>query len=357
MIYSIKYLMHKFNNEGNHMNFKKTALSTAVGATLAISGVAQAAMDGPEVSVYGRINNAINVTTFDVAGGGDADATNVVDVVSRIGAKASAPINDDLTAFGRFEFSAVSDSEGTGIGDTRVAEVGVRGDNFGTLKIGNMWSTFYNMVGTHLDPTVTVGAVLYSSIADLPYRVSNAIQYSNDFGPVSFSAEIRVSDEDNPDDSNSEKIGGTDGNAIGASFSPVENLVLAFAVDSSDAATGGVDVDRTGFAAKYTMGMFWGSIGYGQGDYDGVGKLKQTQLHVGGDFGDGVSGFIGYGVVKGDPDSGPSPDDAKATTLNITKKFGKSGFRVYYEGIFTSDSDDLLGGEQTTHIAGARIDF
>ena len=347
------------------MNFKKTALATAVGTTLAISGVAQA--DGHDVSLYGRINNVVKVDSIDLAGGGDADATNVSDIVSRIGVKASAPINDNLTAFGRYEFSVTSDSEGGngkdgtdggdgGIGDTRIAEVGVKGD-FGSVKIGNMWSTFYNVVGTHLDPTVTLGAVLYSSIADLPYRVSNAIQYSGDFGPVSLSAELRIADEDNPDDVpgvQTEKIGGSDGTAIGASFNITDNILVAATIDQSDAVAGGEDVDRTGLAAKWMLGDLWLSAGWAENDTDGADKLTQTQLHAGYGFGNGLSGFVGYGMVESDASG---TDDATAITMNVTKKFGNSGFRVYYEGIVTSDSDDLLGQEQTTHIAGARIDF
>ena len=122
------------------MTFQKTAVAAAVGATLAISGVASgvAYADGHEVSVYGRINNVIRNQSRDGAGGApDMDDSGVHDVSSRIGVKASAPINPDVTAFGRYEFSTVTDSEGGGIGDTRIAEVGVMGD-FGTVKIGNM---------------------------------------------------------------------------------------------------------------------------------------------------------------------------------------------------------------------------
>jgi predicted porin len=168
MIYPIKYLIHKFKYEGNQMNFKKTALSTAVGATLAISGVASsvAQADGHKVQLYGRVNNAIVLNEQD----GplfDEDSTNVSTIGSRVGIKASAPISPDMTAHARFEWSASTDDETGAFGDTRIGEVGVTGD-FGTVKIGNMWSTFYNVVGTHLDPTVTVGAILYSTVADLP---------------------------------------------------------------------------------------------------------------------------------------------------------------------------------------------
>jgi predicted porin len=168
------------------MNFKKTALATAVGTTLAISSVASGVVyaDGHSVQVYGRVNTAINMKDDGVN-----DSTNISTIGSRFGVKASAPIDESTTAHARFEWSASSDDETSAFGDTRIGEVGVTGD-FGTVKIGNMWSTFYNVVGTHLDPTVTLGAVLYSTAADLPYRVSNAIQYSNSFGPVNVSAEL-----------------------------------------------------------------------------------------------------------------------------------------------------------------------
>jgi predicted porin len=357
------------------MNFKKTALATAVGATLAISGVAQA--DGHTVNVYGRINNVVRVDSLDNADGSDSDGTNVVDVVSRIGVKASAPINADLTAFGRYEFSVTSDSEGGngkanldssgahnntstgdgGIGDTRIAEVGVKGD-FGSVKIGNMWSTFYNIVGTHLDPTVTLGAVLYSTIVNLPYRVSNAIQYSGDFGAVSVSAEMRLADSDNPDDiagDQTEKIGGSDGTAVGVSWNITDSLLVAATVDSSDeTAPGAGDVDRQGFAVKWSPGNWWLSGGWAETDNDGGATLTQTQAHAGMGFGNGLSSWVGYGIADSDVAGDP---ETTALTFNVTKKFGTSGFRAYYEGIQVSDDDDLLGKDGTRHLFGARIDF
>jgi hypothetical protein len=143
-------------------------------------------------------------------------------------------------------------------------------------------------------------------------------------------------------------------------------LLVAAAVDSSDAVKGGGfsrdfildgmangDVDRTGAAVKYTLDNFWGSLSYAETDEDGIGALEQTQLHVGMGFGGGLSGFVGYGMIGGDN----SGDDPVALTLNVTKKFGSSGFRVYYEMVDLSDSDEVVGYEQTTHIAGARIDF
>jgi len=343
------------------MNFKKTTLATAVGATLAISGVASgvAYADGHAVGVYGRLNTAINMKEKD-GGPFDEDSTNVSNIVSRFGVKASAPINASTTAFGQYEWSVNSDDE-VGFGDGRQALVGVRGD-FGTAQIGQMWSTFYNIVGTHLDPTVTLGAVLYSTSARLPYRTSNAIQYSNSFGAVNVSAEFRLADEDHPDEAPgaaTEKIGGTDGNAIGASFTLMENLLLAVAVDNSDGVGLAGDETRTGFAAKWSQDNWWASFGFAETDIDDEGTAEQTQFHVGADFGDGLSGFIGFGTVVYDADGGGGdPDDTDATTLNLTKKIGNSGFRVYYEGVLAGDvfdGTDVYDHDQ--HIFGARLDF
>ncbi len=343
------------------MNLKKTAVATAVGTTLAISGVASsvAYADGHNVQLYGRVNNAIVLNEQD-GPADDEDSTNVSTIGSRVGIKASAPINDGLTAHARFEWSASTDDETGAFGDTRIGEVGLTGD-FGTAKVGNMWSTFYNVVGTHLDPTVTVGAVLYSTAADFPYRTSNTIQYSNSFGAVNVSAEIRLSDEDHPDEAggkaDAEKLGAADGNAIGVSFNATENLLLAVAVDSSSDGdlAGDADRDRVGLVAKWTAGNWWVSAGFAEHEADDVVEITQTQFHAGMDFGDGLSGWVGVGDVEADPDAG-SKVDGDAITLNLTKRLGSSGARVYYEGLL-GDTEDLIGYDRDWHIFGLRIDF
>jgi predicted porin len=339
------------------MNLKKTAVASAVGATLAISGVASsvAYADGHEVQLYGRVNNAYVMNELDGTGF-DEDSTNVSTIGSRLGVKASAPVGDGLTAHARYEWSTSTDDETGAFGDTRLGYVGIKGD-FGNVQVGNQWSTFYNMVGTHLDPTVTVGAVLYSTAADLPYRVSNAIQYSNSFGAVNLSAEVRLSDEDDPDETpnaDTEKIGESDGHAIGLSTTVADNLLLAVAVDSQDGVGTAGDEDRVGLAAKWSSGNWWVSAGLGETDIDDLGTATQTQFHAGMDFGNGLSGFVGFGETEIDPDGG-SKEDGDAVSLNLTKRLG-GGFRVYYEGLIAG-TEDILGYDQDWHIFGMRIDF
>jgi predicted porin len=342
------------------MNLKKTAVASAVGATLAISGVASsvAYADGHEVKLYGRINNAYVMNEEDGTGF-DEDSTNISTVGSRLGVKASAPVGDGLTAHGHYEWATSTDDETGAFGDTRLGYVGLSGD-FGRVDVGNQWSTFYNIVGTHLDPTVTVGAVLYSTIADFPYRVSNAIKYTNSFGAVNLSAEIRLSDEDHPDEGggkgDAEKIGAADGHAVGVSFNVTDNLLLAAAIDSSNDEDLGADADRdrVGFAAKWSAGNWWVSAGFAEHEADDVVEITQTQFHAGMDFGDGLNGWVGFGEVEVDPEGG-SKEDADAVTLNLTKRLG-GGFRVYYEG-FLGGTEDVLGYDRDWHLFGMRLDF
>ena len=88
---------------------------------------------------------------------------------------------------------------------------------------------------------------------------------------------------------------------------------------------------------------------------DDIIEITQTQIHVGADFGDGLSGWVGFGEVEQDPDGG-SKVDGDAVTLNLTKRIGKSGFRVYYEGLL-GGTEDIIGYDRDWHIFGARIDF
>jgi hypothetical protein len=190
---------------------------------------------------------------------------------------------------------------------------------------------------------------------------------------INVSAEIRVSDEDNPDEGggkgDAEKIGAAEGNAIGVSFNATENLLLAVAVDqSSDEDLGDdVDRDRTGFVAKWSQDNWWASVGIAMHDADDVVEYTQTQLHAGMDFGNGLSAWVGIGTVESEIDSDISsddPDDSEATTINVTKRIGNSGFRVYYEGIIASDvftvdleDEEVSIYDQDQHLIGLRMDF
>ena len=97
------------------------AVSAAVVAPVAAYG---------DVTVYGRINNALDID--DISSKPDADgSTDISGVSSRFGIKYSQDMGNGLTASGQYEFSTSTDNEG-GINDGRVAPVGISGA-FGSI--------------------------------------------------------------------------------------------------------------------------------------------------------------------------------------------------------------------------------
>ena len=116
------------------------------------------------------------------------------------------------------------------------------------------------------------------------------------------------------------------------------------------------------------MDNWWASLGIAIHDADDVIEYTQTQIHAGMDFGNGLSAWVGIGTVESEFDSSlgisGDPDDSEATTINVTKRFGKSGLRVYYEGILASDvftadleNDEVSLYDQDQHLIGLRMDF
>ena len=176
------------------------------------------------MTVYGRINNAIQ---FSDPGGSADSTTDVSGIASRFGVKASSDLGNGLTAHGRYEFSTTTDKEGGGIDDTRIATVGISG-GFGRVDVGNQWSSFYNTVGTDMDPTYWVAGISGST----PYRSSNTIKYSNSVGPLSLQADLRLNGKAEGADS-AEGLRG-DGGGIGLRVAVTDSFTLAAAYDTED---------------------------------------------------------------------------------------------------------------------------
>ena len=69
--------------------------------------------------------------------------------------------------------------------------------------------------------------------------------------------------------------------------------------------------------------------------------------------------MVGLGSSEVDPAVGTfTGQEPAATVINVTKKFGKSGFRVWWEYLDLSDTRDTLGFDgKTQHKIGGRVDF
>lgn len=129
---------------------KKTLLATAIAGALGVSAVAQAAtvydQDGTQVDVYGRLN--FGITTGGVQDGAEkVDGSEFVDVFSRFGFRARHQVSSDLNVFANMEFRPKMDSMNRD-GDMQVRNtfVGLQGDSWGRVQIGNFDGVVYQAI-------------------------------------------------------------------------------------------------------------------------------------------------------------------------------------------------------------------
>ncbi len=319
-------------------SMNKKLLAIAVSAAVMAPVASQAA----DVTVYGRINNALNIQSVD----GGASTTDISSISSRFGIKASSDLGNGLTASAQYEFSTNTDKELDNIADLRVGTVGLSG-GFGSVTVGNQWSAYYNTVGTHMDPMYTVGYYIYSSFVGAPYRASNTIKYANSFGPLSLQLDVRVNGSEE-DGKVAEKING-DGVGIGLSFAASDSLTLAVALDSENGAAGADDTDRTGVAAKWASGGFFLMAGW-QENETGSASVDEISVYGGTAIGESASITIGY------HDAG---NNAGATAdqfvLGVYHNMG-GGMRLFYEGTAVS-YDHSEKNDFARHVLGMRYDF
>ena len=297
-----------------------------------------------DVEVYGRINNAIVST--DSGGNSNTDVSNIS---SRFGIRASSDLGNGLTASGQYEFSTTPDKEMPNIDDLRIGTVGLSG-GFGAVTIGNQWSSYYNSVGTDIDPSYTVGYHMYSSVGNAPYRSSNTVKYSNSFGAVYVEADIRVNGSDEGNDV-AEKLNG-DGYGVGVRYTVNDNITLAAAYDIEKGSEGSEDETRTGISARFAFDGFYAQIGHQQWE-KGSDNREHTQVWIGKQMGK-TNVRIGYGSGEVSVSNIPSTPEPEQIVLGVYHEVG-GGMTLYYEG--TDVDGDGAIDDTTQHILGMRYDF
>jgi len=330
---------------------QKKLIAAAVAGSLAVPAAAMAQDAG--VTPYLRINNALSIVDTD-----GADTTfDLRNVSSRFGLRASADVGNGTTVYGQYEFATNTDIEGSGVADTRIGKVGLRG-SFGSLEAGNQWGAFYNFVGVNLDPTYSLGAPVYATFAGGPYRTSNTISYANSFGPVSLAVDTRVS-TDSPPAANVESGGGADtgedldGFGVAGTFTLTDmfDVDVAYDVTNNGAPD---DLTRLGASLNASMGSFWGSLAYMDVSQDAGAGVAETDnqaiaVFVGNAFTDNTSGWVGYQTAEN-----VANQDAEAILFHLNHKLGGGPLRLWYEGAIY-DQDGAADSNQ--HLLGLRIDM
>ncbi|MBR7890026.1 porin [Marinomonas sp. A79] len=126
---------------------KKSIIAIAV-SSAALASVSVQAAEGSTVDIYGNIQYAYSDTDA-----GDDFADNG----STIGLKGETKINDDLTAFFKYELEFDADDKGTG-GSSSLdqAFVGLQG-NFGKVQVGSFDTIYNNAVQDSVDQFELLG--------------------------------------------------------------------------------------------------------------------------------------------------------------------------------------------------------
>jgi len=330
----------------------KKLIAVAVAGTLAAPVVYADGHEG--ITPYARVNNAI-----DIKDSGDGNTVDVSGVSSRFGFKGTGDIGNGLTAFGRYEFSTTTDKEQVNPTDLRLGFVGLSG-GFGSVAIGNQWSSYFNSVGTLISPTYSLGYFLYSSVTGGPFRASNTIKYSNSFGPVSLEADFRLN-ESGEDNDVAEKING-DGYGVGATINPTDNISIALAFDKeeensvTDEETGAIslvdDTERSGVAAKFGFGNFGVSIGYQHWER-ATEERDLVQLYLNAAIGEKNTLLLGFGQANVDV-PGSAETEPTSAFLGFYHNMG-GGLKLYVEATSVDYDDGADNFEQA--LIGMRIDF
>ncbi len=161
---------------------KKTLLATAIAGALGVTAAAQAAtvydQDGTQVDVYGRINLA--VTTGGVQnedpGAAKTDGSEFRDVYSRFGFRARHNVAPDLQTFANMEMRPNFARQNTDGITIRNSFVGLRGDQWGMVRIGNFDGVLYQAVTSKFEVHEYEGFT--STSAGAVSARGDSIQYS-----------------------------------------------------------------------------------------------------------------------------------------------------------------------------------
>lgn len=323
---------------------------------VAVAGVVAAPAAYADISAYGRINNRIAIS--------DNDDIDMQTSGSRFGFKGSGDIGNGMSAFARYEFGTTTDTSaggGSGI-NRRLAFVGLSGP-FGSVSLGQQWSAYFQNFGTHASLNM-VGGPGQLGVG----RTGNTIQYANQFGPVSLKLDARV---DDAGDGGKDGRGwaGHNGNGFGGgvTITPMDNITLAAAFDSSEGAKGMYDMrdaegklmkkefvhedsDLMGVAAIVNFGGFTLTAAHEQRDTGEDKEEKNTLLWLGTSV-DQLSMRVGFGQTETTMTGSPNAETDQLTVIGVYNLGG--GVKLW--GQFRNVDAGAMD-EDHIHL-GVRMDF
>lgn len=174
-----------------------------VAAALGLAFAAPVFADDSDVTLYGRIHQAVEHNTSTVKNASPASAgngTNIADVSSRLGVRGKEDLGGGLSAIFAYEFGVDTDAVNTGATNmsTRHAYAGLKG-GFGTLVVGSQdggndsQAPLYNQASAYSLNVNNNGGQLTvvqggDAVISRSQRVGNAFGYATTVAGVKISA-------------------------------------------------------------------------------------------------------------------------------------------------------------------------
>jgi len=280
---------------------------------------------------YGRIHTAVTVTDAD---GGD-NSTDVNNRASRFGVKGSEDLGNGLKAVYRYEFGVASDI--ADIQDNnRLSFVGLSG-SFGTLTMGRVWSTMFNMGQgplTFMQPGE--GREVYGPGGGT-FRISNALSLAGGSGNIKYQIDA-VLDGGNADSDGADEV------QYGIKYS-ANNMTLGLSRRDLSNAT---NSESTQAHVSYKTGSIKMFAGYLSQDDGSADNYSATQVGAQYTTAGGVALAIEF-LNSEDDDAGI---DNSHVNFQAMKKLSKTTLVHFNIGM-----DDVSGVDTNKYTVGLRKDF
>ncbi len=310
------------------MTMKKSLIAIAVSSAFVAPMAAQA-----DAGAYGRVNVGIaNVNDEGVGTYGMDEGLGMMNVSSRFGFAGSEDLGNGLSAIYKYELAVDATQASTQTAD-RLSYVGLEGD-FGQLKLGRVWSAWYDYLGWNTDRSQFWGGTGYYGYGGgftgtnlnigPTTRASDTVKYTYGGGgyssdPFTFTLEANM----NPVSAG--------GNAEGDAFGGGQADPQAF--------------DLITAAAQGTFGMFTvnGAYRTAQSNDTSV-NAEPSQIGIGGRVDLGPA-FVGVNFTTTDPDANNAPEPSMFEVLG-TYDFG-NGLSAQLS-VSQLDADQNNGANDTT---------
>lgn len=321
---------------------KKTLIASAI-AAVGFSGAALAA-ESNLPTVYGNIQYAL---VHDNVDGGDS-TINHRDNGSTLGVKHEHEIAPGITGFFKMELEGINADDkanSTGISKLDEAYIGVKGDSFGQVWVGSDDSTYERAIDK-IANFYEAGDLSLGGSYDT--GEGDQLQYqSPSFGGLTLGASLQVNGD-----------GTTGGKSYPyqlAAVYAVDNLELAFAMDSNDGTTG-YSSNTADLNNENTYGL---RATYNAGDLSVTGQY-QTRKDVNDVY--GIQGVYTMGAnqfaLSYEAAIADDSSDTEKNTITLQALHNLSdNMYVYFEGYLGGGDDGVYGvankSEESVAVVGA----